>query len=370
MVSIIFGYKDREVIRLTRCLESLREQVFQDFEVIIVDYGSASPNAARVKALADDCPFCRYVYTETRGRPWNRAHCLNIGIKLSKREYVFTCDMDMIFPSMLMKRLVDEIDPKSVFHVITNYLDKSFCDWDNIDDYPLKVENYGGRGILVIPRKVAVEIGGYDERYFHWGCEDNDLHARLKLHGLEVRKKAKEIFIHHQWHPISYGQTPQYIPDDLDGTLYDYYYKNKGKIIRNNGLWGEVEEHGNRKLISMLNFDEDKLNKDDDVYVFDEYPRDYFVQQKLVKFFYRAPKGSLLVIKNLEYPISSNLLDRGLNFINRFMFEKMGLKFGVGLCRNEIHRYVYLLIEANDASIDDYYFNFNLQGSPVTLILK
>ena len=40
-LAIVFGYRNREPIRVKRCLESLSKQTDSDFRVVFVDYGSA-----------------------------------------------------------------------------------------------------------------------------------------------------------------------------------------------------------------------------------------------------------------------------------------------------------------------------------------
>ena len=306
---IIFGYRDRDTVRLQRCLESLSRQTNKGFEVIFVDYGSSLKYQKLAKELVDKYDFCEYHYTETQGRPWSRSHCLNIGIQKAKRKYVFTCDIDMLFPSNLLEKLIQKLDEKSFFHVYTNYLEKVFSDWCNIDSYPLKTVNYGGRGILVIPRKAVCDIGAYDEHYYHWGCEDNDLHHRLKLSGLEYRVEAENIFLHHQWHPISYAELPPCIPQDLDGEMYLYYYKRKGEIVRNTQGWGHLNTN-DRPILQYLDLENSKLVDGFEVELFTEYPRDYFVQQKLVKVLFRAKPGTLIAVDGANYSNMPSLFKR------------------------------------------------------------
>ena len=369
MISIIFGYRDRETARLQRCLESLSRQSHKDFEVIFIDYGSDHSYQKKAKAVVTKYDFCRYIYSETQGRPWSRSHSLNIGMKLSEREYVFTCDIDMLFPSNLMEKLAEKLDQNSFWHVYTNYLEPNFSDWDNIDKYPLKTVNYGGRGILVIPRKVVFEIQGYDEHYYHWGCEDNDLHHRLKLSGLEYRVEAENIFLHHQWHPISYSELPSYIPQDLDGEMYLYYYKNKRLLSRNGGKWGQLISREDRPILNYFDIESYSLSIENELVWFDEYPRNYFVQQKLVKLLYRASSGSLLAINGARYSNFASSAKRGLNFLNRLMYQKFKLNFGLYICENPVHRFLLKVIRECPDLVEDYYLNFPIKRG-VSFILR
>ena len=96
-VTIIYGFRNRDIERVKRSLDSLRDQTDQFFKVIFVDYGSEENVSVLVKDLIAQYNFCTYLYNETRGMPWNRAHALNSGIRIATTEYVFTADIDLIF---------------------------------------------------------------------------------------------------------------------------------------------------------------------------------------------------------------------------------------------------------------------------------
>ena len=145
--------------------------------------------------------FARYIYSDNRGRLWSRSIALNIGIREARGEYVFTNDVDMLFPSKVLEYLSEELDPAYAYHVKSNYLDKEFADWGNIDAVPLGGYDGSGRGIMVVPRKHLEKMRGYDEFYFYWGSEDRDLSSRLTAMDIHEKPIPDTIYLHHQWHP-------------------------------------------------------------------------------------------------------------------------------------------------------------------------
>ena len=78
-ISIVFGYRNRDIARVKRCMDSLKNQTFSDFEVIFIDYGSDESFVRQVRPLIGRYAFAHYYYLYTAGYPWNRSHALNVG---------------------------------------------------------------------------------------------------------------------------------------------------------------------------------------------------------------------------------------------------------------------------------------------------
>ena len=94
--------------KLLKCLESIKTQTFQDFEVIIINDGSKdiAHNAlcADVKRIISNA---KCLYQENQGAPKAR----NRGFQESAGQYVIFCDADIeMKPTMLekMNRVLDE----------------------------------------------------------------------------------------------------------------------------------------------------------------------------------------------------------------------------------------------------------------------
>lgn len=167
---------------LGEAIQSVLDQTFQDWELIVVDDGSTDNTREVVAAFAD--PRIRYVYQENRGNPAAR----NAALKLAAGEYIACLDADdMWFPEMLQK-LVAQLDslPPTVglvysdvylFNnedgaIIRRFLQGRRPPQGRIFDHLLDTDGWfiSDTGSL-IRREVFERVGLYDEsllRYQDW----------------------------------------------------------------------------------------------------------------------------------------------------------------------------------------------------------
>ena len=88
MVSIIMPTYNRAHI-LPRAIESVLNQSYQNFELIIIDDGSSDDTYRVMKSYKDQ--RIRYIrYTENYGQ----SHARNVGINMAKGEYIAFLDSD------------------------------------------------------------------------------------------------------------------------------------------------------------------------------------------------------------------------------------------------------------------------------------
>ena len=73
---------------VTRAIDSVLQQTFSDFELIIIDDGSTDDTKEKITAIAD--PRLRYIYQKNQERSAARNH----GIRLAKGEYITFLDSD------------------------------------------------------------------------------------------------------------------------------------------------------------------------------------------------------------------------------------------------------------------------------------
>jgi hypothetical protein len=251
-LAIVIGYRNRDLKRVERCLHSLARQTRNDFRVYFVDYGSHLSFARSVQSLVEQFPFCRYIYTHTRGWPWNRAKALNIGIQLAETDYVLTTDIDIIFAPNFVETLLKAQDGVSVIYCAARWLPKTFTDWERIDDY---AEDFPKRkrrptGLCqCVPLSVMHALGGFDEQFEYWGAEDRDLHLRLMAWGLRERWVDDQTTLFHQWHPIDRGGAPRRYRDRWRNP---YMERVSTQLIRNKSGWGAIMRREQRPLFDLL----------------------------------------------------------------------------------------------------------------------
>ena len=65
MITILYPYRNRDIERVKRSLDSLALQTDQRFKVLFVDYGSSSKQASQVEQLIISYSFANYIYSYT-----------------------------------------------------------------------------------------------------------------------------------------------------------------------------------------------------------------------------------------------------------------------------------------------------------------
>jgi glycosyltransferase involved in cell wall biosynthesis len=97
MITLLYPYRNREIQRIQRSMDSLAQQKVHNFNVVFIDYGSEDGIAAEAKALVEKYDFASYVYLYAKNQPWNKCKALNYAIKKLEEGYCFVADVDMIF---------------------------------------------------------------------------------------------------------------------------------------------------------------------------------------------------------------------------------------------------------------------------------
>ncbi|WP_159022661.1 glycosyltransferase family 2 protein [Formosa sp. L2A11] len=244
-ISIVTGFRNRDSLRVSRYLESLENQINKDFELIFVDYGSDLKISEKIKNLTSQFSFCKYIYNDTRGWPWNRSHALNTGLKISKGEYVLFSDIDLIYSNNFIDYLIKESNPLYQYFKRFYLMPESFGDFNNnlekhTQQFSLSAINTKG-AIHLVERKKLIEINGFDEFYCFWGFEDLDLYLRLKNLGIQEKWLEESVApVFHQWHPIVSNENRYLFPNKWYEQMLIYFRLNINNSIRNNRSWGGV----------------------------------------------------------------------------------------------------------------------------------
>lgn len=206
---IIPTYNRSHLIR--DAVESVLNQTYQDFELIVVDDGSTD-NTKEILSVYQD--KLTYIYQDNQGR----SHARNHGIKLARGEYIAFLDSDDVWFLDKLARQVPVLEsaPPDVVlvHGYKCIVDKNLqpvLGWELKlrDLYALvekreeTYENFLYFNCLftstVLVRKTSLlEISGYD--VFIEGREDLDLYLRLLLKGCHFTLIPEPPLIKYRWH--------------------------------------------------------------------------------------------------------------------------------------------------------------------------
>lgn len=105
LVSIVVPVYNVEIY-IKDCLESLKNQKFQEFEVLVIDDGSTDNSGVIAKEFCSNNNKFVYHKHENIGLGPTR----NLGIELCKSEYICFVDSDDTVPSDMLENLFNKID--------------------------------------------------------------------------------------------------------------------------------------------------------------------------------------------------------------------------------------------------------------------
>ncbi len=121
---IIPAYNEEDEI--VDCLESLGNQRYEDFEIIVVDDGSSDKTRKRANNLSKIVPPINLLTQKHKGPGVAR----NLGAKHARGEILVFVDADMTFEPNFIKKLVDPIIKAKVKGTFSK--DEYIGNWDNI----------------------------------------------------------------------------------------------------------------------------------------------------------------------------------------------------------------------------------------------
>lgn len=249
MISIVVGYRNREIERVKRSLDSLSNQTFTDFEIIFVDYGSDTSIATEIEMLVTSYNFTKYIYSDTRGWLWNRAHALNTGVKFTSGDIILLFDIDLILESNFLEKLSNLSFETTFFTFSCFYLPEKFKYFNDLFNSGVHYEqNYVG--LCAIKKENIYKIRGFDEYFMVWGVEDDDLYNRLESINISrLQLGQPDFYVFHQWHSTHAPSKPTMWYLQMVQYLSNKKYVQNGK----NGNWGNLVLQSDRFINGDLN---------------------------------------------------------------------------------------------------------------------
>ena len=238
-------------------MDSLLAQTNNNFELLFVDYGSNEDVTKQTEKLLASYPFVKYVYSDTRGQFWNRAHAINTGIKLSSGEIILISDIDLVFRQDFISSL-NRLSFNKRFYTFKCYYLEPNINYSNITEIELKNTKINYVGLCAASKENLLNISGFDEYYMLWGGEDDDLYKRLESTGCEWHQMEVDEFpVFHQWHASHAPSHPT--PWYLETINYLYLGNKKqkdtdfGKLVKtiDRTILNKVSENGKFKCFEL-----------------------------------------------------------------------------------------------------------------------
>lgn len=360
LLTVVFGFKNRDIQRVKRCLNSLKSQTYNKFNVIFIDYGSDVSVSKEISMLVSSFDFCKYIYSDTRGWPWNRSKALNIGIRQSETKYVMTSDIDLIFDNYFVERMMEHVGENSAVHASCYYLPPNFKRWNDLS----KLNTTFGAPckdalglLLLLSKENYVKVGGFDEYYQFWGVEDRDLEHRLIKSGIKTKwLDLTKCILYHQWHPIHNNKTFSFMPIGYWEDAELYYGGNIKNVVRNlDDSWGHVVARESRPALNLL----DKVIAPTSIIKIENSLGAGDVAVKIAESFTSAESGEAICLE-LNYNKPSWFYQLTINFLNRVL-SRFKLGFQLSPNRNHGKDIFWQFYKNNKSSIDDYAISTNEQ---------
>ncbi|WP_052158156.1 glycosyltransferase family 2 protein [Lacinutrix jangbogonensis] len=255
MITIILTYRNRKLNTVKNCLESLANQLNSEFEVVLVDYGSASKYESELINVLNYYSFVTLMRCETGLQLWCKSRAINIALKRIKTPYCFVGDIDMLYHPEFITILHKEANHKTTTYFQVGFLSETETKTNKAFlDYEIAFKSQKeATGMTLYNTSLLKSINGYDEFFNGWGSEDTDVHIRLQNAGHHVEFYTERVLMLHQWHPKNYRTKNDVTPfhsslEQINAAYLDLVISTKKVIANTEYNWGVYNQDDYQKL--------------------------------------------------------------------------------------------------------------------------
>lgn len=187
-------------------INNVRAQKFPIIDIIVSEYDHMS------YVDHDKIKPCIYHLTKSTDRDlFNKSIAFNQGVLRNKYKFMILHDADMLMPSDYTNAIYDILQQHESCHIGNRvlYTDQQSAEYinnANVVDGNVKIERIVGYfegGSLATRSNIYWQIGGFNEDYWGYGCEDCDFYARLS--GCSNFYNNRTFDLIHLWHDRTDG---------------------------------------------------------------------------------------------------------------------------------------------------------------------
>jgi glycosyltransferase involved in cell wall biosynthesis len=186
LVTVIIPTKNSSKT-LEKCLESIRNQDYDNIETIVVDNYSTDATLDIAKR------YTKSVYTSSP----ERSSQINYGVEKSSGVYVYRVDSDFVLENNVVSEAVAESERGNYGAVlIHNTSDPNVSFWAKVRKFERDMYNDADNlnvAVRFVRKDVFLSVGGFDPRLVYG--EDYDLHNRIIRNHRIGRINAKEMHL-------------------------------------------------------------------------------------------------------------------------------------------------------------------------------
>jgi glycosyltransferase involved in cell wall biosynthesis/SAM-dependent methyltransferase len=168
---------------LDQAVQSVLEQTYEDFEILIIDDGSTDPATQHLFASYER-PKTRIIRTQNQGL----AKARNLGIGEAKGHYVSCLDADDLFEATFLERTVEVLESNPSFAFASCWLktfgESEFLWHPTTCEFPHLLAEDTVCTAAVMRKDNVIAVGGFDPGMPVSGYEDWDLAMTLVKRGM------------------------------------------------------------------------------------------------------------------------------------------------------------------------------------------
>jgi glycosyltransferase involved in cell wall biosynthesis len=245
MISVVVPCFNRSHI-IKKCIDSVLNQTFKDFELIIIDNGSTDDTKAVVQSYIDQDSRVKYFWQENTGSP---AGSRNSGIRTSSGQWISFLDSDDRWLDNKLEVVSEEIKHSTeqtiaISHWENHYIDNTFSKVlnhgylgnENLYKKLLFKGNCYSTSAMTVKKSAILEVGLFNESKSYFAVEDYDMWLRLTTIGsiTNLKQSLGEFHVNSD----NMSGDPELVNENLKNVVSDHIrqlsVKNEKHVLKIN----------------------------------------------------------------------------------------------------------------------------------------